>query len=318
MKNKIKRSLPLVLLVAAAAVLAACGGADPLPTSTESGESAAGRESRPVLWSQPFVDYLITPGQSKSLTLRITAPRGLPESTLRAVPEISPFLSISPNTIGPLGPGQSAEILLVVSAPGDALPVTTTGTIQVRPTGGTSATQPLPLPVSIRVDLEKYVDTESGIAVPVAALGGSARVLTTSQSYSDGLQRTELLTEVQLPSGDWASLYAVVVDSNYSGSTDIEQWFSRFVSSGNGLLAGGAYVRRDTASGVQLLVQTGTVPDDYEGGMLNPIYAISADRRFVVTILVSSERAAMDALGMEHASLDALLQYVAVSVEVRQ
>jgi len=80
----------------------------------------------------------------------LTAQSAVPAGTLRPVPELQPFLSVTPSTTPALAKGQTLAVTLSFSAKIDALPTTTTGTVQLRDsTSGATVSKPLPVTLNV-------------------------------------------------------------------------------------------------------------------------------------------------------------------------
>jgi len=155
--RKLNRWIVLgAILVIATVVLVACGGGDSEKAASSGAERQAAPTSRiasrgpSISWNPTSLTQTIKPGETRTVIATLTALTSTPSSVIRVVPELQPYVSVSPTTTGPLTPNQSVAFAVTFSAPIDALPVTSTGTVQLRTSdsAGNTLAQPLPIAVS--------------------------------------------------------------------------------------------------------------------------------------------------------------------------
>lgn len=91
------------------------------------------------------------PGETKTVNITLTANQNSPSAVVRVAPEIAPYVTASPTTIGQLTAGQSVQVTLAFGVKIDAVPLTATGTLQLRSVdeSGNAIAQPLPIDVKI-------------------------------------------------------------------------------------------------------------------------------------------------------------------------
>ena len=146
--------LALFGATAIAVIVVACGGGGSevsSPTEKPLASSNSAITGVSVTWSPDSINQSIKPGETKAVSLTLTANRNTPSAVLRVVPEIAPYVTAAPATIGPLAAGQSVQVTLSFAATVNALPVTATGTVQLRTADASGSTLAQPLPVSIRI-----------------------------------------------------------------------------------------------------------------------------------------------------------------------
>ena len=117
-------------------------------------------------WSQPSVTSTFQPGQSTTTVVTLTAREGVGPGTIFITPALVPFVSVSPTTTGRLKKGQVQQFVLTFSAPTNALPTTTQGTIQLRENESNGRLGELIAPrltVATSVVWPTYVNPTSGI-----------------------------------------------------------------------------------------------------------------------------------------------------------
>jgi hypothetical protein len=120
------------------------------PISRNAPESAANPSHPSLTWSPTSVAINLAPGETASRDVSFLTSMPLSNFTVEAVPEIAPFLTISPNTATTVPAGQSQNLHIAVTIPSGTPLNVFTGTIHVR-TG--NATIPQTLKVTITTGL---------------------------------------------------------------------------------------------------------------------------------------------------------------------
>lgn len=101
-----------------------------------------------VSWSPSSLSQTVTAGQSTTTTATFTANENAQNVTVRVVPEIAPYVTVSPSSFANITKGASYPVTVTFSAPATTSPTTVNGTIQLRQEKGTLAK---PLPVTLGV-----------------------------------------------------------------------------------------------------------------------------------------------------------------------
>jgi len=105
-----------------------------------------------VRWEQGSVKVALPQGQSRLFVLTLTAQDNIPSTTVRVVPALQPYVTVTPANIPPLQKGQNVPVTLNISAPIAAALATIEGTVQLRQSGDSpNRTFPQPLPVTVTV-----------------------------------------------------------------------------------------------------------------------------------------------------------------------
>src|SRR5207244_3563664 len=124
----IKLALSLIIIVAIVGGLVYWRSPETGPTI---GSPAA--EADPVFtWTPSSMSEVIGQGQTKTVQVSFTASENVNNVVLRVVPELQPFVQVSPSTVSSVSQGQSILLNVTVSAAADAALGTATGTIQLR------------------------------------------------------------------------------------------------------------------------------------------------------------------------------------------
>jgi hypothetical protein len=101
----------------------------------------------PATWTPASLAGTVATGQSKQVTVSLTSADDLSNVSLRVVPELERFVSVSPATITSLPKGTVLRVTVTMSAPGDAQPGSYSGVLQLR--HGNTIPKPLPITVSV-------------------------------------------------------------------------------------------------------------------------------------------------------------------------
>jgi hypothetical protein len=121
----------------------------PAPGTPISGDrpNSAENSSHPsISWSSPNITINLTPGETASRDIAVVSSMPLSDIAVEAVPEIAPFLTISPEAVSSVPAGQSENFHITFTIPSSTRLSIFTGTIHVR-TG--NATIPQTLKVSV-------------------------------------------------------------------------------------------------------------------------------------------------------------------------
>ena len=182
MNNTFKSKKIVISAVAAATiVLAGCGGGsgstdvaqsksppstsmspgeNKAPTQAEKAASSASASAIPVHWSPGSVNAIVTRGQTVELQVSFDAVQALDNVYLRVVPEIAPYVSVSPSALNNVKAGDRITIRVGVQAAANASLGLINGTIQVREITskpGQGRVFPRPLPVTVLIKDEERV-----------------------------------------------------------------------------------------------------------------------------------------------------------------
>ena len=104
-----------------------------------------------VSWMPPSVVQDVVAGESVTTTASFTATRNLSGVVVRVVPEIAPYVTVSPTAFSSITKGSTYTLNVTLTTPADALPTSTDGTIQLRSGSDQNNTYAKPLPVKLNV-----------------------------------------------------------------------------------------------------------------------------------------------------------------------
>ena len=111
----------------------------------------------PISWTP---DHLSLDGND-TVTIILTAQSAIPATSLEFVPELAPYLTVSPHTLPALAKGAARTIQIVANVPAGTPMDTIDGTLHVR-AGSSTFAKPLPLTLELWPSL---TDSENGLVV---------------------------------------------------------------------------------------------------------------------------------------------------------
>ena len=82
--------------------------------------------------------------------------------------------------------------------------------------------------------------------------------------------------------------FTISIVGNNSTSSLLD-WFSQNVDQSNLLIDSGTYTRTTLPNGTDILLLTGGVPDEWEGGELSEAYAMSPNKARIAIISISQD-----------------------------
>jgi len=104
-----------------------------------------------IAWTPSSITETFLPGESQTYPASFIASENVNNVVLRVVPELQPFVQVSPSSLASITKGQTVNLNVVVSAPVDSLPKVVDGVIQVWSGVGAPTTFAEPLPVTVSV-----------------------------------------------------------------------------------------------------------------------------------------------------------------------
>lgn len=87
---------------------------------------------QPVQWIPKSINEALPLGETKVISVTLTSDKSMPRVVVRVSPEIVPYVSVTPTTIGKIRKGKSITLTLTVTIPIDALPTTASGVIELQ------------------------------------------------------------------------------------------------------------------------------------------------------------------------------------------
>jgi hypothetical protein len=104
-----------------------------------------------ITWTPGSLNEIIGQGQTKTVAVSFTSSEKLTNVVVRVVPELQPYVQVSPSSFASIAKGQTLSINVTIAAAATAPLGTATGTIQLRSGKGAPKTFAKPLPIEIMV-----------------------------------------------------------------------------------------------------------------------------------------------------------------------
>ena len=95
---------------------------------------------------------------------------------------------------------------------------------------------------------------------------------------------------------------------NLPGNESLNSWFVEGDSQGQELLDVGTYTQTSNPDGSSSLQQTGTTPDDYDGGPLVDLYEMSSNKKILLVVQYGSEEFSLADLDAKPADIDKMYE----------
>jgi hypothetical protein len=120
----------------------------------------------PIAWTPSSINEVVGQGQTKTITASFVSSENLTNVVVRVVPELQPYVQVSPSSFSSIAKGQTVLLNITLSVSDNAPLGTATGTIQLRTGRGTPGTLARPLPVTIDV-WRAAVNENAGYSIAV-------------------------------------------------------------------------------------------------------------------------------------------------------
>lgn len=158
----------LALVVLVIAVGLSCGPADTATPAADSdgvtASSAKQATSSPVItWTPRSLEETVEAGTTETVPVSFVAAKDLSDVTVRVVPELEPYVSVSPATLSSVAAGQPITLTVEISSPVTAIPGTIEGTIQIRQSGQNTIARPLS--TAVRIVWSEFQSAELGFSI---------------------------------------------------------------------------------------------------------------------------------------------------------
>lgn len=260
----------------------------------------------PISWNTSSLNETVLAGKTVTIPVSFTASRDLGNVAVDVVPQLAPYVSVSPSTISNLSAGQAGTIQVTLAPPATMAPQTLDGTIHIK-NGKRSIAKPLS--TMLVVTWETYTDTETGTSFSYPTFGRDA-TLTTSQE-TDGSRIADIAFAA--PNNPPSSEYRLAFIPNVSAGS-LLSWFSQEIDTNGTIIGSGNYRLRTLANGVQVLTVTGPIPENY--GPLAEMYAMSPSNKTVV-VLATGQANELDLLGVNSSDLDNSFIYMLKTMQFK-
>jgi hypothetical protein len=114
-----------------------------------------------ISWSPTSVTETILASETKKVAASFTASENIGNASVRVVPELQPYVQVSPSSFSSVAKGQTVNLIITISSTATSLPGTFDGTIQLRNASGKNQkTFARPLPVTISLQWATFGDQD--------------------------------------------------------------------------------------------------------------------------------------------------------------
>jgi len=115
-------------------------------------------------WAPTSVTQIIAPGESKTISVSFVASEAVSDVVVSVVPELQPFVQVSPSAFGGIVQGQTLNVSITVSAASSSPLGTFAGTVQLRSRVDPKKIFAKPLPVTVEV-WQRITEPGSGVSL---------------------------------------------------------------------------------------------------------------------------------------------------------
>jgi len=261
-----------------------------------------------VTWSEPRIEINLSPGQQSIRQLAFTSTENLSEVSLRIVPEISQFVSVSPSSIPIVNANGPQPVTLNFAIPAQTALGNYEGVIQVR---SSNSTVPATLKILVRVVFQNFSDTTSGVSFQYPTLPRETNITKTVISDTE----THFDISMKFPSGD--TFYPVFGLTLYDNPTrqSLTEWFRSQIDINDIIYNSGAYQEQQLSTSIRALVRVGTIPD-YGGGAVADAYGITPSGNKIVSIEQSPDSPLLPQDGYSQSDKQVLMRRVLGSTQI--
>jgi hypothetical protein len=119
-----------------------------------------------ITWTPAFINETILGGETKTVSVFFIASEDVNNVIVRVVPELQPYVRVSPSNFSSITRGQNLNLTIVISSLVTSLPGTFEGTIQLRSGTPSQKTIAKPLPVTINI-WQRIVEPTSDVAFAI-------------------------------------------------------------------------------------------------------------------------------------------------------
>src|SRR5260221_11190920 len=137
------------------------------------------RAAPTISWQPSKITETVPAGVTRTVSVSFVASENLKDVALRVVPELLPFVQVSPSTFNSVAAGQTVPVVITVATPATELPQTISGTIQIH-AASLASNLARPLPVVLTVTWATYSNVQSGVQYTYPDFGVASKVDVTS------------------------------------------------------------------------------------------------------------------------------------------
>lgn len=113
-----------------------------------------------VSWTPSSVMETVLAGDSITVPVSFTASKELNDVVGYVVPELQPFIELTPLTLGHISVGETVDFDITISAPADSLPDRVEGVVLLRRGSIATTTYAKPLPVTVVIDWRLFQEPD--------------------------------------------------------------------------------------------------------------------------------------------------------------
>lgn len=311
------RSFKLVVLCVALAGVAVLALLFSAPAPAHDKTPPRSDDNVKAQWAPASVNETIQPGQTRTIPVTLTVDKNLPDTLVQVSPEIAPYVTVSPTTIGKTRKGTTVSLTLTMSVPIDAFPATTTGMIELQRAarqnprdesknaadddsdsdsdrkGNEEREKKIgkPLPVSLNVVWAQTDNLLGGIVFSYPTFGRTATLTTIPTDTGS----TIVDIAFAAPNNPPSSQYRLAFIGN-PGHLSLIEWFRHNVDLNGTIADSGGYELQTLINGLEVLLVTGPVPEDY--GPLADVYAMSPSKTTAI-VLATGQTNQFDLIGID-------------------
>jgi hypothetical protein len=256
-----------------------------------------------ITWSADQ-QVVLSQGENATRNISFSSDLFLKDVVIEPSSDISSFLAIAPNNFATIQPNASQSAQLNFTIPPGTTLGTYQGTIHVRV--GTQ-TPPQTLKVTVNAWI-RYVNATAPITFEYPIVPNATLVVNRDATNT-------IYLDSRISPTRYAHILYLTVD-HIEGFSSVHDWFVTNVDSSGKLLVGTYTQYTDSMDGRSILLLTGGMPADWDGGSLVQAYVLRADLSQLVTVQVSQDDP-LEYYGMTSAQAEALINGIIETIQFR-
>lgn len=238
-----------------------------------------------IAWFPSSISETTSAGSTKTINISFTSSENISGASLRVVPELIPYVRVTPSTFANITKGQTVNFDLTIIIPPTTIPGTFEGTVQLRTTAKNAAVVAKPLSVNLNIIWAAFQDPNTGVNFNYPDFGQPSQVKVVT--IDSGGTRFD----VDLPSqsdGTPTVQFGILVFSNQN-NLSLQDWFIQNVDPSGVLLTTNTFRRETLSNGIEALILSGPIPSQYEDGPVATIYARSLTGKNIILLNQSQD-----------------------------
>jgi hypothetical protein len=236
-----------------------------------------------ISWAPSSLDATVSAGASKTFTLSFVPSGDASNVILRVVPELQPFVQVTPAVFQSLPSGKAVPVTVTVAIPATTTPQTIKGTIQLRRADGNNGNIAAPLPVTLKTVWTPFSDAQTGVQMSYPDFGATSQV---EIIHSDDVTRFLVSFQTGGGNSNVVSEFNLFLSSN-TNHLSLPDWFHQNIDPDGTLISSGAFADTTLSNGAHAFVRSGPLPEDF--GPVNSIYGISESGNTIVSLTPSQD-----------------------------